>query len=105
MVSTAVPSQDETSDSNTNWTYTPPNEITEAHPLRVIIAGAGVGGLALANTLKNCPHVQVQVIERTDEFKRFGGPIQLASNALKVIETICDKEVYDKVMAKFTFTG
>ena len=48
--------------------------------------------------------MKVTVLERTDEFKRFGGPIQLASNALSVIEMM-DKDVYESIMAKFTFTG
>jgi len=79
-------------------------KITEENPLRVIIAGAGVGGLALANSLAKNPKMKVTVLERTDEFKRFGGPIQLASNALQVLKEM-DEAVYDKIMKKFTFTG
>jgi len=78
--------------------------ITEENPLRVIIAGAGVGGLALAKSLSKNPKMKVTVLERTDEFKRFGGPIQLASNALKVLNEM-DEDVYNKIMEKFTFTG
>mmetsp|Transcript_17260 Transcript_17260/g.31830 ORF Transcript_17260/g.31830 Transcript_17260/m.31830 type:complete len:612 (+) Transcript_17260:54-1889(+) len=80
------------------------DEITEENPLRVIIAGAGVGGLALANSLVKDPKIQVQVLERTDQFKRFGGPIQLASNALQVLKEM-DAPVYDSIMEKFTLTG
>ena len=80
------------------------SDITEENPLRVLIAGAGVGGLALANTLSKNPKFKVTVLERTDEFKRFGGPIQLASNALVALEDM-DTDVYNKVMSKFTFTG
>lgn len=101
LTASATASPDETA----LWSYTPPDEISVENPLRVIIAGAGVGGLTLANSLKNSPHVQVTVIEKTSEFKRFGGPIQLASNALQILRTICDKEVYDQVISKFTFTG
>lgn len=79
-------------------------KISKEEPLRVIIAGAGVGGLSLANSLAHIPHVDVKVIERTEEFKRFGGPIQLASNALQIIKTM-DEKVFDQVMEKFTFTG
>jgi len=79
-------------------------EITEENPLRVIIAGAGVGGLALANSLSKNPKMKVTVLERTNSFQRFGGPIQLASNALQVLNDM-DVEIYDKIMSKFTFTG
>ena len=78
--------------------------ITEENPLRVLIAGAGVGGLALATTLSKNPKMKVTVLERTDEFKRFGGPIQLASNALEVLKAM-DEDIYNKIMSKFTFTG
>jgi len=79
-------------------------EISVENPLRVIIAGAGVGGLSLANSLSQIPHISVKVIERTSEFKRFGGPIQLASNALQIMQTM-DEKVFNEVMSKFTFTG
>jgi len=69
-----------------------------------LIAGAGVGGLALANSLAKHPHIQCTVLERTDEFKRFGGPIQLASNAMEVLKTM-DKDVFDQITSKFTITG
>ena len=39
--------------------------ISEAHPLRVIVAGAGVGGLALANALKARKDVDLVVLEST----------------------------------------
>jgi zeaxanthin epoxidase len=80
------------------------DEISEENPLKVLIAGAGVGGLALANVLAKNPHVDVTVLEKTDEFKRFGGPIQLASNALEVLKEM-DEGVFDQIMEKFTFTG
>jgi zeaxanthin epoxidase len=79
--------------------------ISVDNPLHICIAGAGVGGLALANGLgKDGRHVKVTVVEQTPQFKRFGGPIQLASNALQIIKEM-DVELYDQVMEKFTFTG
>jgi len=81
-----------------------PNEITAKNPLRVIIAGGGVGGLALATALVKMPNIVVTVIETTSAFKRFGGPIQLASNALTILQEM-DAKMYDEIMAKFTFTG
>jgi len=97
MVSTSAPSDlqtfTETSDA-----------ITTENPLRVIISGAGVGGLVLAKELSKNPKMEVTVLERTDQFKRFGGPIQLASNALEVLKDM-DKPIYDEIMNKFTYTG
>mmetsp|Transcript_11338 Transcript_11338/g.16993 ORF Transcript_11338/g.16993 Transcript_11338/m.16993 type:complete len:549 (+) Transcript_11338:145-1791(+) len=78
--------------------------ITAENPLKVLIAGGGVGGLALAKALDNMPNVQPVVLERTDQFKRFGGPIQLASNALQVLKEM-DESVYEQILEKFTFTG
>ena len=79
-------------------------EISSDNPLKVIISGAGVGGLALAKVLSKNPNMDVTIVERTDEFKRFGGPIQLASNALQVLKEM-DQDVFDQIMEKFTFTG
>mmetsp|Transcript_22717 Transcript_22717/g.37592 ORF Transcript_22717/g.37592 Transcript_22717/m.37592 type:complete len:539 (-) Transcript_22717:25-1641(-) len=94
FVATGVPSS----------TTVTPDAISEANPLRVMIAGGGVGGLALANVLSKNPSMKVTVLEKTQSFKRFGGPIQLASNALKILNEM-DSVVYDQVMEKFTFTG
>ena len=69
-----------------------------------MIAGAGVGGLTLANALKGCDHVDVQLIEKTSAFKRFGGPIQLASNAMQLYKEL-DANLYDQIESKFTWTG
>jgi zeaxanthin epoxidase len=80
------------------------DEISEQNPLKVLIAGAGVGGLALAKSLSKNPNMDVTVLEKTDKFKRFGGPIQLASNALRVLNEM-DEDVYNQIMEKFTFTG
>lgn len=72
-------------------------------PLKVAIAGGGVGGLTAALCmLKN--GFDVTVYEKTAAFARFGGPIQFASNALSVLKEI-DETLFQRVMEKFTFTG
>jgi len=44
------------------------------------------------------------VLEKTSEFKRFGGPIQLASNALQVYREL-DADVAKKIEDAATYTG
>ena len=70
---------------------------------RVAIAGGGVGGLFAALCLLK-KGFDVTVYERTDAFKRFGGPIQLASNALSTFHAV-DPQLLARVMGKFTYTG
>mmetsp|Transcript_4794 Transcript_4794/g.10126 ORF Transcript_4794/g.10126 Transcript_4794/m.10126 type:complete len:539 (+) Transcript_4794:102-1718(+) len=84
--------------------YCPPAEISPENPLRVIIAGAGVGGLAFASAIREYPNVKCTILEKTDEFKRFGGPIQIASNAMEILKDM-DRDVFDAISEKFTFTG
>jgi FAD binding domain len=72
-------------------------------PLKVIIAGGGVGGLTAALFMLK-KGFDVTVCEKTSAFARFGGPIQFASNALSVLKEIDDR-LFDRVMEKFTFTG
>mmetsp|Transcript_21029 Transcript_21029/g.27625 ORF Transcript_21029/g.27625 Transcript_21029/m.27625 type:complete len:524 (+) Transcript_21029:103-1674(+) len=77
--------------------------ITTESPMKVAIAGGGVGGLMTARALQK-HGIDVVIYERTAEFKRFGGPIQLASNALSTIKAI-DTPLFENIMEKFTFTG
>jgi hypothetical protein len=72
-------------------------------PLKVAIAGGGVGGLTTALCLLK-KGIDVTVYEKTAAFARFGGPIQFASNALSVLKAI-DDTLFTRVMEKFTFTG
>lgn len=72
-------------------------------PIKVAIAGGGVGGLTAALCMLK-KGFDVTVYEKTAAFARFGGPIQFASNALSVLKEI-DDELFDRVMEKFTFTG
>mmetsp|Transcript_1855 Transcript_1855/g.2557 ORF Transcript_1855/g.2557 Transcript_1855/m.2557 type:complete len:590 (+) Transcript_1855:91-1860(+) len=72
-------------------------------PLKVAIAGGGVGGLTAALCMLK-KGFDVKVFEKTSAFARFGGPIQFASNALSVLKEI-DETLFDRVLDKFTFTG
>ena len=58
-----------------------------APPLRVLIAGGGLGGLALASTLTQLGY-DVHVFEQATQYKPFGGPIQIQSNALWALNAI-----------------
>lgn len=78
--------------------------VDEANPLRVLIAGGGVGGLMAAKAFSKVPTIKVSVLEQASAFARFGGPIQLASNALSVIRDI-DETLFNNLMDRFTFTG
>jgi len=77
--------------------------VTAENPLKVIVAGGGVGGLFLAKALQK-NGIEVTILEKTGKFARFGGPIQLASNALSTIKAI-DENMFERLMKKFTFTG
>lgn len=72
-------------------------------PLKVAIAGGGVGGLTTALCMLK-KGFDVTIYEKTAAFARFGGPIQFASNALSVLKSI-DDSLFERVMEKFTFTG
>merc|ERR1712072_1613245 len=77
------------------------------NPLKVIVAGAGGGGLVFASSVRKCSEIDVVVVEKASKFKRFGGPIQLASNALQVLKEMDgdDGNIYDEIMSVFTNTG
>jgi hypothetical protein len=75
----------------------------KGRPMKVAIAGGGVGGLTAALCLLK-KGFDVTVYEKTAAFARFGGPIQFASNALSVLKEI-DDTLFNRVMEKFTFTG
>jgi zeaxanthin epoxidase len=95
-----------TEQSSTN--YQTPYELLSlparpGRPLKVAIAGGGVGGLTCALYMLK-KGFDVTVYEKTAAFARFGGPIQFASNALSVLKEI-DDDLFDRVMEKFTFTG
>ena len=62
-----------------------PDAVSTDAPLRVLVAGGGLGGLFAAICLRNAG-ADVAVIERTATYRPFGGPIQLASNGVSTIK-------------------
>ncbi|GAX73162.1 hypothetical protein CEUSTIGMA_g615.t1 [Chlamydomonas eustigma] len=76
-------------------------------PLKVLIAGAGIGGLVLAVALLKKGY-EVQIFERDLTAIRgegkYRGPIQIQSNALGALEAI-DSEVAEEVMNLGCITG
>ena len=46
----------------------------------------------------------VTLFEKSSKFSRFGGPIQLASNALSCINAL-SPDLFGEIMTRFTFTG
>ena len=72
-------------------------------PLKIAVAGAGIGGVYLGYSLYN-KGFDVTVFEKSAKFSRFGGPIQLASNALSCVNAQ-SPELFKQIMGRFTFTG
>jgi len=72
-------------------------------PLNIAVAGAGVGGIFLGYALQT-RGFNVTVFEKAAKFSRFGGPIQLASNALSCVNAL-SPSLFQKIMGRFTFTG
>jgi zeaxanthin epoxidase len=69
----------------------------------IFVKIGGVGGVFLAFALEK-KGFDVTVFEKSAQFSRFGGPLQLASNALSCVNAI-SPELFEKVMSRFTFTG
>ena len=78
-------------------------EVGVERPLRVMIAGGGIGGLCAALVLKK-QGFDVQVFEKATEYKPFGGPIQIATNALESFRRI-DANIYARIMESSTMIG
>jgi len=71
--------------------------------VEVIVAGGGIGGLCTALVLSNIGY-DVRVFEKTKQYRPFGGPIQIASNAAESIRRI-DEDVYNKILKRSTVIG
>jgi hypothetical protein len=70
------------------------------HCSQVLIAGGGIGGLILGKALES-KGIDYLVFEKAKEYKPFGGPIQVQSNALSCLEAI-NKEMCE--VRRFTVT-
>ncbi len=71
--------------------------------LKIAVAGGGVGGVFAAYALQK-KGFDVTIFEKASKFSRFGGPIQLASNALSCVNSL-SPELFEQIMGRFTFTG
>lgn len=78
-------------------------EFGEDRPMKVLIAGGGIGGLVLGNALRK-KGMDFTIFEKTQEYRPFGGPIQVQSNALAAVEAI-DRSMCDEIMEAGTTTG
>ena len=78
-------------------------EFGKDRPMKILIAGGGIGGLVLANALR-AKEMDFTIFEKTKQYSPFGGPIQIQSNALAAIEAI-DKDMCHEIMAAGTITG
>lgn len=56
--------------------------------LRILIAGAGIGGLATALNLRAAGFTDITVIEQAEELKAVGAGIQLSANAVRLLQRI-----------------
>jgi salicylate hydroxylase len=66
-------------------TYIDTFNITKAkHPFKVIVVGAGIGGLAAALGLKKAGH-DVVLLEQVHEIAEVGAGIQIAPNASRIL--------------------
>lgn len=63
-------------------------------PLRAIVAGGGIGGLAIAGALQ-AQGWQVSIAEKTAAYRHVGGPIQIASNALAAVQSLSSSLMED----------
>ena len=67
--------------------------------LKILIAGAGMGGLAAASSLMKAGH-DVEVYEQAPELGEVGAGIQMSANAMHVLMGLDLREEIDKVSVK-----
>ena len=69
--------------------------VDKENPLRIIIAGGGLGGLFAAICFLKAG-LNVTIIEKTARYRPFGGPIQLASNGIGTVK-IVSENLYENI--------
>src|SRR5687768_13291000 len=62
--------------------------MTDTKQLSIAIVGAGMGGLAVAATLRRAGFSKVAVYEQATRFTRLGAGIQMMPNSMKVLRGI-----------------
>jgi salicylate hydroxylase len=67
--------------------------------MKVLIAGAGLGGLTAAACLMQRGH-RVRVYEQAPELGEIGAGIQLSANSVKVLDTLGLRERLDAVAVR-----
>jgi len=91
-----------TSHSSKDWHQADQGQVRR-QKVEVIIAGGGIGGLFSALVLCKMGY-DVRVFEKAKQYRPFGGPIQIASNAAESIRRI-DEGVYQKILHRSTIIG
>src|SRR5215210_5073212 len=56
--------------------------------ISIAVVGAGMGGMAVAGTLRRAGFTNVQVYEQASRFARIGAGIQMMPNSMKVLRGI-----------------
>ena len=80
----------DTFQDNFDWSF------KAKRPFKVIVVGAGIGGLAAALGLEKAGH-QVLILERAHEIAEVGAGIQVAPNAARILSRL---GLLDEVMQK-----
>nr|ATG80391.1 plastid zeaxanthin epoxidase precursor [Madagascaria erythrocladioides] len=88
---------------STGQSSCPRRRQTVVASLKVAVAGGGLGGLAVAGALLQ-KGFDVRVYEQASSYKPFGGPIQVQSNALALLQDI-NESLTRAISAEGTATG